>query len=110
MIKYKGYTAIVEFDEDEKVFRGEVADTKDVITFQSSNAKTLEKEFHKSIDEYLKFCTEMEREPEKPFSGKLLLRLDPELHRQLYIKSVEKGESMNHFIINVLADETRLHA
>jgi predicted HicB family RNase H-like nuclease len=62
MMKYKGYTAVVEFDDDAKVFCGEVADTMDVITFQSANAKELEKEFHKSVDEYLKFCVEMKKD------------------------------------------------
>ena len=102
MMKYKGYTAVVEFDDDAKVFHGEVADTMDVITFQSANAKELEKEFHKSVDEYQKFCLEMKRIPEKPFSGKLLLRLSPSLHRKLYIDAIDKGESLNHHITEML--------
>ena len=105
MMKYKGYTAVVEFDEEVKVFRGEVADTKDVITFESSDANKLEKEFHKSLDEYLKFCTEMKREAEKPFSGKLLLRLDAELHRKLYIKSLQDSASINQLIVNAVREK-----
>lgn len=105
MMKYKGYTATVEFDEDAKVFRGEVADTNDVITFQSANAKELQKEFHKSVDEYLKFCKEMKREPEKPFSGKLLLRLDPELHRKLHLESLRNSESINQLIVHAVKEK-----
>lgn len=105
MMKYKGYTAVVEFDEEAKVFRGEVADTKDVITFESSDANTLEREFEKSVDEYLKFCGEMKREPEKPFSGKLLLRLNPELHRKLYIESLRNSESINQLIVHAVKEK-----
>lgn len=105
MMKYKGYTAVVEFDENAKVFRGEVSDTKDVITFESSNASKLEEEFHKSVDEYLKFCAEMKKEPEKPFSGKLLLRLDAELHRKLYLKSLQESASINQLIVNAVKEK-----
>ena len=104
-MKYKSYTALVEFNEEAKVFRGEVADTKDVITFQSENAKDLETEFHKSVEEYLKFCAEMKREPEKPFSGKLLLRLDVELHRKLYLKSLQQSASINQLIVNAVKEK-----
>ena len=104
-MKYKGYTAIVKFDDDAKTFRGEVADTSDVITFENSNANKIEEEFHRSVDEYLKFCTEMKREPEKPFSGRLLLRLDAELHRKLYLKSLQESASINQLIVNAVREK-----
>ena len=103
-MKYKGYAAAVEFCEDAKVFRGEVIDLRDVITFESDRAATLEGEFHKSVDEYLSFCKEMDRKPEKPFSGKFMLRTGPELHRELAVAATEKHISLNEFVTESLRE------
>jgi predicted HicB family RNase H-like nuclease len=44
----------------------------------------LKTSFEDSIDDYLEFCEERGEEPDKPFSGKFVLRIDPVLHRRLY--------------------------
>jgi len=106
-MNYKGYTAKVEFDEYAGVFRGEVIDTMDVITFESRDAKKLKSEFEKSIDEYLKFCAEMNRPPEKPFSGKFMLRVTPDVHREIYKQASESGISINNYLLNVI--ENSIH-
>ena len=77
-MKYKNYTAKATFDEKAKVFHGEVIDLQDTITFQSNRADRLEAEFRKSVDEYLTFCQQMGRAPEKPFSGRFVLRIPPD--------------------------------
>ena len=74
-MKYKGYQGHVVFDDEAKIFHGEVVGLKDVITFQGSSVEELEQAFKDSIDEYLAFCKELGRNLEKPFSGKLILRL-----------------------------------
>ncbi|HBM16080.1 MAG TPA: toxin-antitoxin system HicB family antitoxin [Lentisphaeria bacterium] len=99
---YKGYTAKVTYDEHAEIFHGEVIGTQDVITFQSDNAHTLGQEFKKSIDEYLSFCKEVGKAPDKPFSGKFVLRLTPELHRKLYIQAAEHQKSLNELIAEKL--------
>ncbi|MBK7867687.1 MAG: type II toxin-antitoxin system HicB family antitoxin [Ignavibacteriales bacterium] len=53
---YKGYEAVVNYDEEAKIFSGEVINTKDVITFQAESVSELEKAFHDSVDDYLEFC------------------------------------------------------
>lgn len=55
MLRYKGYSAHVIFDDEAMIFRGDVCGTKDVITFQASSADGLEKAFKESIDDYLQF-------------------------------------------------------
>lgn len=77
-MKYKGYQGTVTFDEEAKIFHGEVLGLKDVITFQGTSVDELEKEFKHSIDDYLEFCKKKGRAAEKPFSGNLLLRVPPE--------------------------------
>jgi predicted RNase H-like HicB family nuclease len=66
---YKGYEGVVEYDEEAKVFTGEVIDTRDVITFQGKSVQELERAFRESVDDYLAFCKSRNEEPEKPFSG-----------------------------------------
>lgn len=100
---YKGYTAKVTYDEHAELFHGEVIGTQDIITFQSDNAHKLSEEFRKSVDEYLSFCKEMVKAPDKPFSGKLLLRLTPEMHRALFVNAMESHKSLNEFITDKLA-------
>ncbi|MFA5806651.1 MAG: type II toxin-antitoxin system HicB family antitoxin [Melioribacteraceae bacterium] len=99
---YKGYTAHIEFDEEAGFFHGEVIDTKDVITFQGSSVKELNKTFKDSVDDYLDFCKSRSEEPDKPFSGKFVLRLPKSLHRKIYIKAVKNGQSLNNFITQSL--------
>ena len=74
MMEYKGYRAAVTFDDVAGVFHGEVVDTRDVIVFEGASATQLRKEFEFSIDDYLKVCAERGRTPDRPFSGKILLR------------------------------------
>ncbi|AUT02426.1 toxin-antitoxin system HicB family antitoxin [Nostoc sp. CENA543] len=97
-MKYKGYEAVVEFDDEAEIFHGEVINLRDVITFQSDNAKELKQAFHDSVDDYLEFCKERGEEPEKPFSGKLMLRINPELHKTIAIKAKKEGQSINSWI------------
>ena len=98
MLKYKGYTGRVEYDDDAHIFHGEVLDLRDVITFQGKTVEQLEKAFRESIDDYLEFCERRGEEPDKPFSGRLMLRLPPNLHRKAYVSAVREGKSLNQWI------------
>lgn len=100
---YKGYSAYIEFDEDAGIFHGEVLDTKDVITFQGTSVTELKKAFKDSVDDYIAFCKKRGEEPDKPFSGKFVLRIPKELHRKIYIKAVKNGQSINNFITQRLS-------
>ena len=75
MLKHKGYTGHVEFDDEAGLFHGEVLDLKDVITLQESSVAELEQAFRDSIEDYLDFCQERGEEPDRPFSGRLMQRL-----------------------------------
>ncbi len=77
------------------MFHGEVLDTRDVITFQGTSVSDLEKAFRESIEDYLDFCKERGEAPDKPFSGRLMLRLPPELHRRVHVEARRAGKSIN---------------
>ena len=102
MLKYKGYTGNVVYDDESAIFHGEVLDTRDVITFQGTNVKDIEKAFRDSINDYLDFCKSRNEEPNKPFSGKFVLRMPPELHHKLYVKATKSGKSLNKWVIENL--------
>lgn len=71
MMAYKGYTASIEVDLEAEILFGRVLDIKDVVTFKAKNLYEAYKEFKTSVDEYLAFCEELGKEPDKSFSGKL---------------------------------------
>jgi predicted HicB family RNase H-like nuclease len=97
-MKYKGYQGQVQYDEDAKLFHGEIVGLRDVVTFQGTSVDELEQAFKDSVDEYLDFCKELGRAPEKPFSGKLILRLPPEIHERAAYQAKTSGVSLNTWI------------
>ena len=103
MLKYRGYAGQVEYDDDAGLFHGEVIDLKDVVTFQGKSVKEVEEAFRESIDDYLEFCRERGEQPDKPFSGRLMVRLPPSLHREVYIRAKQEGKSLNQWISDRLA-------
>ena len=105
-MQYKGYTGKVEFDEEAGIFFGEVINTRDVITFQGECVKDLRQAFEESVEDYLAFCAERGEEPEKPFSGKLLLRMDPDLHRRITIEAKKNDISLNQWLTQLLERAT----
>lgn len=101
-MKYKGYQGHVIYDEEAKLFHGEVIGLQDVITFQGTSVEELEQAFKDSVDEYLSYCKELGRAPEKPFSGKLMLRLSPEMHERAVYEAKCSGVSLNSWIKNAI--------
>ena len=104
MLSYKGYTGHVEFDDEARVFHGEVLDTRDVITFQGRSVDEIEVAFRDSIDDYLAFCAERGEDPDRPFSGRLMLRLPKELHRDVFVEAKREGKSLSQFVVDRLRE------
>ncbi len=109
MMNYKGYIGHVNYDDESKIFSGEVINTRDVITFQGTSVDELEEAFHDSIDDYLEFCSSRGEEPEKPYSGKFNLRLDPELHRQVAIEASLAHKSLNAWVREAITKAVARH-
>ena len=107
MLKYKGYAARVELDEDAGMLHGEVIGTRDVITFQAASAKDAIAEFRASVDDYLDFCAERGEAPEKPLSGQFLVRSTPELHRRVHTAALASGMSVNAWLTKTLEEDTK---
>ena len=102
MMEYKGYFAKVEFDDEDNIFHGEIINLRDVITFEGETVEELRKAFHDSVEDYLEFCAERGEDPEKPYSGKFMVRVDPGLHKTIAIQARKTGKSLNAWVNETL--------
>jgi predicted HicB family RNase H-like nuclease len=96
MLEYKGYLGTVEADDG--VFFGRVAGLRDVITFEGTTFEEVEQAFRDSVDSYLAYCEKRGEPPDRPYSGQIPLRLDPELHRRAATRAQAEGVSLNQWI------------
>ena len=104
MIEYKGYIGVIEFDDCSGCLHGRVANSGpySIVTFEATDVEGVQREFRRSIDEYLAWCEERGVEPRKPRSGKLDIRLDSELHRRVLLSAEKSGMSLNNWITRAL--------
>ena len=101
-MKYKEYSARIEFDERDRLFYGEVLGIRDIVTFHGRSVRELERAFRDSVDDYTDLCRTRGEEPDRPFSGKFIVRIDPDIHRQLAIQAAVRNESLNTLVARVL--------
>ena len=101
-MNYKGYEAVIEFDDEDRLFVGRVINTKDVIVFDGLSVDELEQSFHAVVDEYLEDCKSLGKTPDKPFSGRFNLRIPSELHRKAATKASREGISLNTLVEQAL--------
>jgi len=99
MMEYREYLARVEIDLEAGILHGEVINLRDVITFQAATIDDLRREFANSVEDYLAFCAERGEKPDRPFSGNLMLRMPPELHRSVAARAAREGSSLNAWIV-----------
>lgn len=104
-MNYKGYQASVVFDESVNAFHGRVVNIRDGINFQGTSVDELTVAFHEAVDDYLEFCAERGEAPDKPFSGRLNLRVSPDFHQAISMAAIEAGQSVNQFATEILERE-----
>lgn len=98
-MSYKGYSGSVEFDPRDRVFHGKVLGiTADVVTFQGASVDELEADFRSAVDDYLELCAADGVEPQRPYSGRFVLRLEPDTHGRVIAAARVAGCSMNRWI------------
>lgn len=105
-MSYKGYTGRIEFDERDNVFVGRVLGVRSIISFHGETVAELRGEFEAAIDDYLLDCTEQGIAPEKPASGKIMLRVPPEVHGAALVAAQAAGKSLNQWAIEALKNAT----
>lgn len=94
-MKYKGYTARVEFDDEDGIFFGRVAGIRDGVNFHGETVDELRAAFRDSVDGYIEVCARIGKSPEKPYSGQLMMRIDPAVHASVAKAAELAGSSVN---------------
>ena len=102
-MKYKGYEAVVKYSDEDETFIGEVINTRDMLVFDGNDVTEIEQSFHAVVDDYLEDCDKEGKEPNKPFSGQFVMRVDSKLHRQLFIQAKHSGQSLNAYVQDKLS-------
>ncbi|MDR0835883.1 MAG: type II toxin-antitoxin system HicB family antitoxin [Tannerella sp.] len=100
---YKGYVGTVEYSGDDDCLFGRIAGIKDIISYEGESVTKIRGAFEEAVDDYLEHCASTGKEPNKPYSGKFILRLDPEIHARLAIKAQAHGKSLNQYAAELLA-------
>lgn len=99
LLKYNGYSGSVEYEEDENYFYGKVLGLwRHCILYEGDSIDELIKDFHESIDHYLETCRLEGITPDRPYSGKVILRMSSDLHGEVAAKAASAGISLNEFI------------
>ena len=106
-MKHKNYVARVEYDDRDDIFVGRVIGLRAIVSFHGETVAALRKNFRIAVDEFLRDCKERGLKPERPASGKLMLRVPPEVHGAALVAAQAAGKSLNQWATDVLENATR---
>jgi predicted HicB family RNase H-like nuclease len=94
---HKGFNATVEFDPDDEIFFGRLIGINDVVGFHADTVDGLKAAFREAVDDYIETCAKVGKQAMKPYSGNLMLRVDPALHAKLALAAELAGKSLNQW-------------
>jgi predicted HicB family RNase H-like nuclease len=103
ILTYRNYSAAVEFDAEDALFFGRIAGIADGVSFHADSVPELVSAFHEAVDDYLETCAKLGKSPERPYSGKLMLRIDPALHARTAKAAELAGMSLNQWAERAIA-------
>ena len=102
MMKYRGYVARIEYDNEDRIFVGHLAGIKDIVGFHGTTVDELEAAFHLAVDDYLAISEKTGRPAQKPYSGNLMLRIPPDVHAAVATAAEINGKSINQWAAEAL--------
>jgi predicted HicB family RNase H-like nuclease len=102
MMTYKGYCARVEFDDEDGIFFGKIAGIRDGVGFHADNVADLRAAFHEAVDDYVAACQTIGKSPNKPYSGQIMVRVDPRVHAESALAAELSGKSLAKWAEEVL--------
>jgi predicted HicB family RNase H-like nuclease len=106
-MSYKGYSARVELDAEDRLFVGHLAGVRDIVGFHGASVDELETAFREAVDDYLAACKKLGQAPNKPLSGRVMLRLPPEVHARASARAQVEGISFNQWVTRLLQREVQ---
>ncbi|MER9236181.1 type II toxin-antitoxin system HicB family antitoxin [Mesorhizobium sp. M0622] len=101
---YKGYSARIDYDDDDEIFFGRIAGIRDGVSFHAETVAELKAAFHEAVDDYVETCAKIGKSPQKPYSGNLMLRVDPSVHSKVALAAEVAGKSLNQWGEEVLRE------
>ena len=104
VLNYNGYSARIEFDPEDRIFFGRIAGIRDIVTFHGETVDELIAAFEEAVDDYLEVCQRIGQPPNKSYSGKLMLRLSPEIHAAIAANAEINGKSINQWVSDTLSE------
>ena len=102
ILTYKGYQGRFKYDSDADIFHGDVLHITDVVTFQGRSIDELKTALADSLEDYFDMCSEVGKQPQKPFSGRFNVRFSPELHQKAARSAAVEGMSLNSWIAHTV--------
>jgi predicted HicB family RNase H-like nuclease len=99
---YKGYAACVEFDAEDHIFVGHIIGIRDIVSFHGETVSELENSFQEAVDGHLSACEALGKRSNKPYSGKLLIRVSAEIHAAVAASAEAAGKSLNQWAAEML--------
>lgn len=103
VMTYKTYAARIDFDAEDEIFTGRIAGIADIVGFHADTVQALKAAFHDAVDDYLETCASLGKSPQKPYSGKMMFRVDPDVHARAAKAAELAGKSLNQWAEDVLA-------
>ena len=100
---YKGYAARIEYSDEDGCFVGHIAGISDIVGFHGDSVEELREAFHQAVDDYLVGCAEHGVAPKKPYSGKIMVRVQPEVHARAAMTASAMGKSLNSWVAEVIS-------
>ena len=101
-MNYKGYSARIEYDDGDEIFFGRIAGIRDGVGFHADTVKSLRKAFREAVEDYIETCARIGKKPQKAFSGQVMFRVSPEVHRKAALAAELSGKSLNQWAEEVL--------
>jgi len=100
---HKGYAARIEYSEEDGCFVGHIIGIRDIVGFHGDSVAELRAAFEEAVDDYLETCQRIGKGPNKPYSGKLMLRVPPEVHAAVATAAEASGKSINQWAAETLS-------
>ena len=104
---HKGQTARIEFDDRDNILVGRLVGITDVVSVQAESVAELRAAFEEAVDDYLETCARIGKAPQQPASGKMMLRVAPEVHSAALMAAQAAGVSLNQWAARVLGEAAR---
>jgi len=101
-ISYRGYAARIDYDDADGIFTGRIAGIRDGVGFHADTVEGLREAFREAVEDYLETCARIGKEPQKAYSGQMMFRVDPEVHRKAALAAELAGKSLNAWAEEVL--------